>query len=84
MDEASASPEERRVLSDPEKSELEAELDRLRESGLFTQVVATDSHPRAAALAPASQGFLAVESIAGLLADCVERLLGRGSGELQG
>jgi ribose-phosphate pyrophosphokinase len=59
-------------------------LDRLRQSGLFTEIVATDSHPRPAALAPASGGFLTVESLAGLLADCVDRLLGRTAGGLHG
>ncbi|MCA9694441.1 MAG: ribose-phosphate diphosphokinase [Nannocystaceae bacterium] len=39
-------------------------LKRLQDSGLFTQIVATDSHPRARALAP--QG-LQVESCAALL-----------------
>ena len=40
-------------------------LDRLRDSGLFTRVVCTDSHPRAVAL---QNDFLGVETIAGLLA----------------
>jgi ribose-phosphate pyrophosphokinase len=40
-------------------------LDRLRNSGLFSRVVCTDSHPRAVSLA---NDFLEVETIAGLLA----------------
>jgi ribose-phosphate pyrophosphokinase len=40
-------------------------LQRLRESGLFTRVVTTDSHPRAVSLA---NDFLEVESVAVLLA----------------
>jgi ribose-phosphate pyrophosphokinase len=42
-------------------------LRRIRESGLFTEIVCTDSHPRAIELA-AEPGFTVV-SIAGLLAD---------------
>ena len=41
-------------------------LTRLRASGLFAEVVCTDSHPRAAELARDAAGFLTVESAAGL------------------
>jgi ribose-phosphate pyrophosphokinase len=40
-------------------------LQRLQDSGLFTAIVCTDSHPRARGL---RNGFLQVESIAGLIA----------------
>lgn len=40
-------------------------LERLRQSGLFTEIVCTDTHPRARQL---EDGFLVVESVAGLLA----------------
>jgi ribose-phosphate pyrophosphokinase len=39
-------------------------LQRIRDSGLFTAVVCTDSHPRARELAPQFTGFLAVEPVA--------------------
>jgi ribose-phosphate pyrophosphokinase len=46
-------------------------LDRLQRSGLFDAIVCTDSHPRARALAPDSDGdsdeFLQVVSVAQLL-----------------
>ena len=45
-------------------------LNRLVESGLFTQIVCTDSHPRAEELA--GEAGLEVVSIAGLLADFLE------------
>jgi ribose-phosphate pyrophosphokinase len=44
-------------------------LATIRASGLFDAIVATDSHPRAVALA---DGFLQVRSIAGLLADALQ------------
>jgi len=44
-------------------------LDRLQASGLFSEIVATDSHPRAVEL---GGEFLRVESIASLLAEEVE------------
>lgn len=48
-------------------------LERLRESGLFTEVVCTDSHPRADALADAlDDDFLRVRSIAPLLHEALE------------
>ena len=44
-------------------------LDRLQASGLFDRVIATDSHPRAVALAQArTDGFLGLMSVAGLFA----------------
>jgi phosphoribosylpyrophosphate synthetase len=46
-------------------------LHRLKESGLFTDIVCTDSHPRAVELAGESQ--LDVVSIAGQLADFLAR-----------
>ena len=52
-------------------------LQRILESGLFTEVVCTDSHPRAVALADEPQ--FRVVSIAGLLADFLE---GRPTGSL--
>ena len=47
-------------------------LEGLRSTGLFTEVVCTDSHPRA--LEHQSDDFLSIQSIAGLLTD----FLGRG------
>lgn len=45
-------------------------LAKLHASGLFDQVVSTDSHPRAAELAAGrSDGYLRIVSVAGLLAD---------------
>ena len=41
-------------------------LARLRDSGLLTHVVCTDSHPRARELAGPFAGFLSVEPVAGL------------------
>ncbi len=52
-------------------------LQRILGSGLFTEVVCTDSHPRAVALADEPQ--FRVVSIAGLLADFLE---GRPTGSL--
>jgi ribose-phosphate pyrophosphokinase len=43
-------------------------LDKLRASGVVTHVACTNSHPRACALA---SDYLTVESIAGLLAQCL-------------
>ena len=41
-------------------------LSKLRDAGLFTAVVCTDSHPRARELAGKFEGFLYVEPVAGL------------------
>lgn len=46
-------------------------LTRLRASGLLTQIVCTDSHPRAVAL---QNEFLRVETIVGLLADYLTKM----------
>jgi ribose-phosphate pyrophosphokinase len=48
-------------------------LEKLQKSGLFFAVVATDSHPRAVALAqdPRFAGFYRVETVAGILADAL-------------
>jgi ribose-phosphate pyrophosphokinase len=44
-------------------------LRKLADSKLFGTIVVTDSHPRAVALAPSANGFLRVESTAGLLVE---------------
>lgn len=44
-------------------------LDRIQESGLFTEVICTNTHPRALALAPKHSGFLRVETVAPILAE---------------
>lgn len=41
-------------------------LERIAQTGLFSQIVCTDSHPRAVLL---QSGFLQIDSLAGLLAD---------------
>jgi ribose-phosphate pyrophosphokinase len=48
-------------------------LERLAGSRLFTELVCTDSHPRAVSL---RNGFLQVESIAELLAGCLKEMPG--------
>ena len=46
-------------------------LARLKDCGLLTKIVVTDSHPRATELAATSGGFLEVRSVAGVLARAV-------------
>jgi ribose-phosphate pyrophosphokinase len=48
-------------------------LERIRDTGLFAELVCTNTHPRALELAATSQGFLAVESMAPLLARFLRR-----------
>jgi ribose-phosphate pyrophosphokinase len=47
-------------------------LDKLQTSGLFGQIVVTDSHPRAVELAGVGGGFLRVDSTAKLLTEHLE------------
>jgi ribose-phosphate pyrophosphokinase len=47
-------------------------LDRIRNSGLFTEVVVTDTHPQAMRL---QDGFLKVVSVAGIFADFLRKEL---------
>lgn len=48
-------------------------LDKMRASGVLTEVVCTNTHPRAVELAAGSNGFLKVESVAELLARFLQR-----------
>jgi ribose-phosphate pyrophosphokinase len=47
-------------------------LKKIRDSGLFSAVVCTDSHPRARELAPQFAGFFAVEPVAGVFLAYIE------------
>jgi len=48
-------------------------LHRIKESRLISKVICTNSHPRAVELARQADGFLAVRSVAKVLADVVRR-----------
>jgi ribose-phosphate pyrophosphokinase len=47
-------------------------LSRLRRSGLFQRIIATDSHPRAAEVAAEQPDFLEVIGLAGVLNDAIQ------------
>ena len=51
-------------------------LKRIKESGLISRVVCTNSHPRAVELAEQADGFLGVRSISRVLADVVRHIVG--------